>query len=281
MDMKTTSLTASTLEDLVLMGIDEILLPHTLNRFDAIEETLGFVPAPESVLDVKASLVVASPPPLIKRSEAPLVSLKQAQSEAMQSAQDAKTLDELRAAVEAFDGCALKFTANTTVFGDGNPKAKVMLVGEAPGADEDRVGLPFVGLSGQLLDKMFAAIGLNRKDSLYISNILPWRPPGNRQPTPDEASACLPFIRRHIELVAPDYVIAVGGTAAKTLFNTRDGIMSLRGRFRDYTSEGLEKTIKSIAIFHPAYLLRSPGQKREVWKDLLLLQKSLSNQPPI
>ncbi len=148
-----------------------------------------------------------------------------------------------------------------------------MLIGEAPGADEDRQGLPFVGVSGQLLDRMFAAIGLTR-ENFYITNIIPWRPPGNRQPTPAETEACLPFIKKHIDLVSPDFLILVGGTAAKTLLGGREGIMRLRGAWRDYASESGKK-MKIIAIFHPAYLLRSPGQKRETWLDLIKIKHSL------
>lgn len=186
----------------------------------------------------------------------------------------AKTLEELKQALESFEGCALKKTAMHTVFADGNPQAEVMLVGEAPGADEDRQGLPFVGLSGQLLDQMFAAIDYNRT-KLYISNIIPWRPPGNRQPTTEETTLCLPFIERHIALIKPKVLVMVGGVAAKTLLNSKEGITRLRGRWIDYQNPYLEKPILAYAIFHPAYLLRSPGQKRYVWMDLLKLKVKL------
>lgn len=242
-------------------GVDEVISPMPHDRFREIEDTLS--PAPLSLQEQKG-------PPI-----APLISPKVAHSTANTSAQSAQTLEELKAALMAFEGCALKYTATNLVFGDGNPKARVMLIGEAPGADEDRLGLPFVGQSGQLLDKMFAAIGLTRKE-FYITNIIPWRPPGNRQPTPAEADACLPFVRRHIDLVSPDFLILVGGTATKTLLGGRDGIMRLRGSWKDYTSE-VGKKMKVIAIFHPAYLLRSPGQKREVWLDLIKIKHSLIN----
>lgn len=189
-------------------------------------------------------------------------------------AANAKTLSDLRTALESFEGCALKKTAMNTVFGDGNPSAHIMLVGEAPGADEDRQGLPFVGLSGQLLDRMFQAIGYDRK-SLYISNILPWRPPGNRPPTTEETTLCLPFIERHIQLVNPKILIFVGGTSAKTLLRTSDGITKIRGRWVTYTPSTGGDLIQATAIFHPAYLLRSPGQKRYAWADLLRLKLSL------
>lgn len=184
----------------------------------------------------------------------------------------AQTLEDLRAILGDFEGCSLKKMATNTVFGDGSPQAPVMLVGEAPGADEDRQGLPFVGRSGQLLDLMFASIGLSREKNLYISNIIPWRPPGNRQPTATETTICLPFIQRHIELVNPKYLIFVGGVSAKTLMNSTDGIMRLRGKWVQYASPGLPTPIKAMPIYHPAYLLRSPGQKRKVWQDLLTLK---------
>ena len=155
-----------------------------------------------------------------------------------------------------------------------------MVVGEAPGADEDRLGVPFVGVSGQLLDRAFAAIGLDRT-KIYISNILPWRPPGNRQPTPHETALCLPFIERHIELVSPEILILVGGTAAKTLLKTNEGIVKLRGKWHAYLSPELKKPIKTLATFHPAYLMRSPGQKRFVWLDLLSVKAMINSKNEI
>lgn len=240
-------------------GVDEIISPLPHNRFHYIEETLMLPPTP--------------PQEKPRFSTPPLISPKAAFDTAQMSAQTAQTLEELKAALIAFEGCALKYTATNLVFGDGNPQSRVMLIGEAPGADEDRQGLPFVGQSGQLLDKMFAAIGLTRQN-FYITNIIPWRPPGNRQPTPAEADACLPFVRRHIDLVGPDFLILVGGTATKTLLGNREGIVRLRGVWKDYTSDGGKK-MKIMPIFHPAYLLRSPGQKREVWLDLIKIKHSL------
>lgn len=190
----------------------------------------------------------------------------------------ANSLDELRAALEAFEGCALKHTATNLVFGDGNPEARIMLVGEAPGADEDRLGLPFVGVSGRLLDTMLAAIGLDRR-SVYITNILFWRPPGNRNPTAGEVAACLPFIERLIELVDPAVLVMVGGTAAKTLLGQSDGIMKLRGRWFNYESARMTRPIPATGIFHPAYLLRSPAQKRTAWIDLLAIKRKLEASP--
>lgn len=194
--------------------------------------------------------------------------------DAYKLAGQANTLDELRVAVESFNGCALKKTAMHTVFADGDPRADIMLVGEAPGADEDRQGLPFVGLSGQLLNRMFAAIGYDRT-RLYISNIIPWRPPGNRQPTTEETSLCLPFVERHIALVQPKVLVFVGGVAAKTLLQSSEGITRLRGKWLTYSNPYLETPIKAYAVYHPAYLLRSPGQKRYAWIDLLKLKMEM------
>lgn len=188
-------------------------------------------------------------------------------------AQKCQTLDELRQALHEFNDCPLKLTATNTVFSDGNPQAKIMVIGEAPGADEDIQGKPFVGMSGQLLDRMFATIGLSRQTNFYVTNIIPYRPPGNRQPTTQEIIQCLPFVQRHIELIKPEILILVGGVAAKTILDTNEGIMRLRGRWHSYMSEGLTEPIKCMATFHPAYLLRSPGQKAQVWRDLLMIQE--------
>jgi uracil-DNA glycosylase family 4 len=188
----------------------------------------------------------------------------------------AATLDELARAVAAFEGCALRQTATNTVFADGNPAARLMLIGEAPGAEEDRIGKPFVGRSGQLLDRMLAAIGIDRT-SAYITNVLYWRPPGNRKPTPGEIAACLPFVQRHIVLVRPTVLVLCGGTAASTLLGTAEGITKLRGRWFELAVEGLDRPVKTIATYHPSYLLRSPERKREAWRDLLTIQEELTN----
>lgn len=202
------------------------------------------------------------------------LTISQKVEKARSLASAAQTLEELHQAISSFEECELKATATHTVFCDGNPKARVMLVGEAPGADEDRLGRPFVGVSGQLLDRMFAAIGLDR-NSIYISNMLPWRPPGNRTPTPEETTMCLPFIEKHIALVAPDVLVYIGGVAAKTLLDNGDGISKLRGKFTPYQNAYMSKPIDSIALFHPAYLLRSPSQKRLAWQDLLTLKMKM------
>lgn len=231
----------------------------------------------------------ASPmPPLARRSVAP--QLKETQShveDAKKLAQSAKTLSELQEALESFQGCGLKHTSMSTVFADGNSQADIMLIGEAPGADEDRQGLPFVGTSGQLLDNMLYAIGKTRKDDFYIANVIPWRPPGNRPPTSEETRICLPFIRRHIELKNPKVLIFIGATAAKALLGTKEGMSKLRGKWFGYpVSEDEPRsadlsdqkqlcTIPATVLFHPSYLLRSPGQKKHAWEDLLKIKKAL------
>ncbi|MDH7796593.1 uracil-DNA glycosylase family 4 [Beijerinckia sp. GAS462] len=196
---------------------------------------------------------------------------------ARELASAAHSLDELRAALESFDGCALKRTANRLVFADGNPQARIMLVGEAPGADEDRQGLPFVGRAGQLLDLMLRAIEMDRSH-VYIANVVPWRPPGNRTPSPQETAICLPFIHRQIALVNPAILVCLGGSAAQTLLNLKEGIMRARGVWRDFPMEGGEggRTIRALATLHPAYLLRQPSHKRLAWKDLRELKRAVA-----
>ncbi|TMJ63267.1 MAG: uracil-DNA glycosylase [Alphaproteobacteria bacterium] len=191
---------------------------------------------------------------------------------AREAARTTPTLDALRALLENFDGCALKATATRLVFADGNPQARIMFVGEAPGREEDLEGLPFVGRSGKLLDRMIAAIGLDRT-SAYIANVIPWRPPGNRTPTPQETQICLPFIQRQIELVNPDVLVTLGNPSTQILLETREGIMKTRGRWFDYNTG--TRVIRAIATFHPAYLLRSPGYKRMAWQDLRAIAKAL------
>lgn len=213
----------------------------------------------------------AAPPPV-----SPTIATHAPDAAAMaarEAAREAKSLDELRGILDAFEGCALKRTASRLVFCDGNPEARVMFVGEAPGRDEDQQGLPFVGRSGRLLDVMMGAIGLDRT-STYIANIIPWRPPGNRTPTPQETAICLPFITRQIELADPDILVCLGGPSAQALLGTTEGITRLRGRFMDYDTG--TRVIRAIATFHPAYLLRTPAGKRLAWRDMLAIEGALS-----
>ena len=196
-----------------------------------------------------------------------------------QRAQDiaaaANTVAELRAALLAFDGCALKDTATNLVFADGNPDADLMLVGEGPGAEEDRAGKPFVGVSGQFLDRMLASIGLTRADYL-ITNLIPWRPPGNRNPTDQEVLICLPFLLRHIALVKPKRLVLLGGISAKAVLGGKSGITRMRGKWVDAHIPGLADPVPALPVLHPAYLLRSPGAKQEAWADWLLLQRTIN-----
>lgn len=206
--------------------------------------------------------------------KSPVPAFEDTAEAARELARSAKTLDELRDRLDAFEGCGLRTTATQLVFAAGNPTSRVMFIGEAPGREEDIQGLPFVGRSGQLLDRMLAAIGLDRS-SVYIANVVPWRPPGNRTPTPQETAICRPFIDRQIELVDPDFLICLGGAAAKELMNTSEGILRLRGNWRDFKSS--VRTIRVMATLHPAYLLRQPLQKRLAWRDFLLLKTALDD----
>jgi DNA polymerase len=193
---------------------------------------------------------------------------------AMQMAGAAATLEDLRAAMQAFDGCALKRTATNTVFADGMP-GHVLFVGEAPGRDEDRIGKPFVGRAGRLLDKMMAAIGLSRDTNAYITNVINWRPPDNRDPSPEEAAQCLPFLRRHIELAEPKIIVLLGAVAARHVVGVTDGIMRLRGRWLDYRVG--DRMVPVMPCLHPAYLLRQPAHKKLAWRDLQAVQARLES----
>ena len=192
---------------------------------------------------------------------------------AREAARTAANLDDLRKLLENFEGCALRNTATQLVFADGNPEGRVMFVGEAPGHEEDISGRPFVGRSGKLLDRMIEAIGLDRT-KVYIANVVPWRPPGNRTPTPQETAICLPFIRRQIELANPDILVCLGGPSMQTLLGTKDGITRVRGRWFPFDTGTRE--IRAMATFHPAFLLRSPLQKRLSWRDFLAIKKALA-----
>ena len=245
-------------------GVDETVSNSPVARFAAPSAT--GTEKPKKMAEKNASLRRRPSPPLLQSRDA---AVQTAQAVAKQ----ASTLDELHSAFKAFDGCPLKETAINFVFADGAPSARLMFIGEAPGGEEDRKGLPFVGPAGQLLEKMLAAIGIERSDA-YITNILPWRPPGNRTPTDTEIAACLPFLQRHIDLVKPDILILVGGTSAKTLLRREEGIMKLRGKWMAYERDNGGQ-IPARALLHPAYLLRQPAQKRETWQDLIEVRTRL------
>ncbi|MCD1645441.1 uracil-DNA glycosylase family protein [Aurantimonas coralicida] len=199
-------------------------------------------------------------------------------ADARERARSATTLAELRAALEDFDGCNLRISARSTVFGDGSETADLMLVGEAPGREEDTASVPFVGRSGQLLNRMLESIGLER-EAVRVTNTVPWRPPGNRPPTPAETQICLPFVQRHIELVAPKILVCLGSPSAKAILGAQEGILRVRGRWTTY-SFGLEQcdAIDAVAMLHPAYLLRQPAQKRLAWRDLIALRERLAQK---
>jgi uracil-DNA glycosylase len=249
-------------------------------------DRMAETPAPESTRPDDTGARLGEKPARITRSDTrspveakvrlqpvPPASPEAAIMAAREAAKNAKSLDKLRALLAEFAGCALRATATQLVFADGNPQSRVMFVGEAPGYDEDVIGRPFVGRSGKLLDLMMAAIGLDR-ESAYIANVVPWRPPGNRTPTPQETAICLPFIRRQIELVDPDILVCLGGPAMQTLLGIKEGITRSRGRWFPYDTG--KREIRALATFHPAFLLRSPLQKRFAWRDFLALKKTLA-----
>lgn len=206
----------------------------------------------------------------------PSVSLTAAVEEARALADAATTLAELEAAVRGFNGCALKKTATNTVFAQGVAESRLMFIGEAPGADEDRQGFPFVGASGQLLDLMLSFIGLKRSENFYITNTLFWRPPGNRPPTSEELEICRPFVEKHIALVNPTTMVLVGGTATKAVLGDSRGITRLRGQLFQYKNDYMSHEVPVHVMYHPSYLLRQPTAKKQAWADLLALKKAIS-----
>ncbi|WP_421997273.1 uracil-DNA glycosylase family protein [Reyranella sp.] len=271
----------------VEQGIDETIGEEAIDRFAAPPPLAAVVlpaggPAPAATPALGATPTPASPaaptsrrptPAPVVRAPVPIES-PQLVEDARALARGCDTVEALEAAVRAFEGCALKRTAKNTVFADGVAGAPVMIVGEAPGGDEDRLGKPFVGVSGQLMDRMFAAIGMSRERDLYITNILFWRPPGNRTPTLAEQAICLAFTRRHIELARPKVLVLAGGTAAKSVLDTTEGIMRLRGKWATLALDD-GTTVPALPTFHPAYLLRTPASKRQSWSDLLSLDRKL------
>lgn len=261
-------------------GVSDALSETPINRFAETKQqartTENRQAARQDVTDETTRPI--SPPVEQRRPQVTPVSMpsEDAVMAARDAAASARTLDELRSILENFQGCNLRNTATNLVFADGNPEGRVMLIGEAPGRDEDIQGLPFVGRSGQLLDRMLAAIGLDRT-KVYVANTVPWRPPGNRTPTPQETEICRPFIERQIALADPDLLVLLGGAAAKQMLQTSVGILRLRGKWRPFHNGNRE--IKALATLHPAYLLRRPLEKRLAWRDMLALQKALEALP--
>lgn len=260
-------------------GVSEALGDEPVNRYELADASApAREAAPRSEMargvrpDPRGDAALAAPAPrAIAPSSIPLEDTQAAES-AREIAARCKSLDELKQALANFEGCPLRYTAKNLVFADGNPQARIMLIGEAPGRDEDLQGLPFVGRAGQLLDRMLAAIGLDRT-SVYIINTLPWRPPGNRTPTPAEHAVCMPFVERHVELVNPDILVLLGGVAAKQMLGTDTGIMRLRGKWASVKLGG--RDVPALPTLHPAYLLRQPAQKQLAWRDLLSLKARL------
>lgn len=255
------------LEFLVAAGVETLLDEHPVDRFALSLPPPAKTELPRPAPERQALPRIAGGAPAPLAPDAALM-------EARRLAASAPDLETLRALLDAFEGCALKSTASRLVFADGAPGAPVMIVGEAPGRDEDEIGRPFVGRAGQLLDKMLAAIGLAR-ENVYIANAVPWRPPGNRTPTPQEIAICLPFITRQIELAAPKILVTMGAPATQTLLGQKEGILRLRGRWFEYALKG--GTIPALATLHPAYLLRQPSQKALAWRDLRALRAKLAH----
>jgi uracil-DNA glycosylase family 4 len=251
-------------------GVDCALTDEPVNRLSDPDILAG--PRETALAKPPRTAPAAIPVSIPAARGEPMAAPEAAIQSAREAARTAPTLEVLRALLENFDGCALKSTATRLVFADGNPQARIMFVGEAPGREEDIEGLPFVGRSGKLLDRMISAIGLDRS-SAYIANVIPWRPPGNRTPTPQETQICLPFIQRQIELVNPDVLVTLGNPSTQTLLSTREGIMKTRGRWFEYDTG--TRVIRALATFHPAYLLRSPSYKRLAWQDLRAIAKAL------
>lgn len=256
----------ATLDWYVAAGVDVAVGEEPVDRF-ALSTIKPPAPAQRPIPSPMAQPAARPAPPPVEARP-----LDADPGEARTLAASAGTLEELRGLLENFEGCGLKLRATNLVFADGNPEADIMLVGEAPGRDEDLQGRPFVGRSGQLLDRMLASIGLDRT-KVYIANTVPWRPPGNRTPSPQEVAVCLPFLYRQIELVSPKVLIALGGASASTLFETDTGITRLRGQWRDLTVGS--HTMRAMATLHPAYLLRQPAAKRLAWADLLAIKTAL------
>ena len=261
-----TSSAAALLDWYRAMGVDEIIDNRQVDWFKAAAKR----PSNQAARQVAQRSQPAEPRPGFA-SIAP----DEAVMDARERAAGAKTLEELEQALAGFDGCPLKATAKKMCFSRGNDKARIMLIGEGPGRDEDLQGLPFVGRAGQLLDKMLGAISLTQ-DDVYITNIVYWRPPGNRTPTTQEVEACLPFLNRQVELLDPDFLVLIGGPASHNLLGTKQGITKLRGTWRACEIGG--KTRRAMPILHPAYLLRTPAAKRLAWRDMLTLRAALNTK---
>ncbi len=258
-------------------GVDAVVGETPVDRF---ADEAKIIPPPESGrtdseavrVGVHSQTARAREEGILRATPPAPPSAEAAIGSAREAAKSAESLEALQALLDSFEGCMLRTTATQLVFADGNPEGRVMFVGEAPGRDEDIAGIPFVGRSGKLLDLMMGAIGLDRT-LVYIANVVPWRPPGNRTPTPQETATCLPFIRRQIELADPDILVCLGQPSTQTLLGTKEGITRTRGRWFKFDTGSRE--IRALATFHPAFLLRSPLQKRFAWRDFMAIKKAL------
>jgi DNA polymerase len=284
---------ATLLSFYVEAGVSDVFCDEVQNRYQLVDDSASS-PAKTNASEPARRAPVRgalreSPAPNFQPSSptmaAQTIALNESEAAdlARQIAAQAKTLEELREAIARFDGCPLRNTAKNTVFGDGDANARVMLIGEAPGRDEDIEGVPFAGHAGHLLDRMLAAIGLDR-GSVYLANMLPWRPPGNRMPTPAEQAICLPFIARQIELCTPDILVLTGGIAARQLLGISTPLPRLRGQWKEYrpkdTAKGGGLSIPALTMFAPDHLLLHPTHKRLAWQDLLALKSKIEALPP-
>lgn len=257
---------AALLDWYVANEVDVAIEEEPVNRL--APRPVETAPAPEPRALPQMAEPVTRPQPMIATAASPEADALAARDAAAR----AETLAELKDVVANFEGCALRTTAKSLVFAEGNPTARVMLVGDPPGRDEDLQGEVFAGAAGQLLDRMLAAIGLKRAD-IYVAPIVPWRPPGNRALTPQESAVCRPFIERQVTLVDPDFLICLGTTAAKEILQTSEAILRVRGQWRPYVTG--RRQIQAMATLSPAHLLLQPLQKRLVWRDLLALKAAL------
>lgn len=254
------------------MGVDETIENKAINRF---EKKAQEQKSPPQIQQTEQNIKIETTMPTAQKAN---ISNPNSSIQATRKiADECHNLADLRAAVIGFNDLSIAKTATNPVFADGNPESEIMLIGEAPGAEEDAQGIPFCGASGKLLDQMLSCINLTREKNFYITNTIFWRPPGNRRPTPEELAICLPLVEKHISLVKPKIIILVGGTAIASLIDSKLGITKVRGSFFDYKNQYLDGPVKTTAIFHPSYLLRSPGQKRVAWKDLLMLKEFITS----
>lgn len=261
------------LEFLIDAGVDDFMGDQPRNF---LEEAVAAKKEQQAVKENPASAVQdTARQPYAPRVTTPAPALNSVIEESRKLADEAKTLPDLRKAVENFDGCGLKKMANKTVFCDGNPETRVMLIGEAPGADEDIQGIPFCGMSGQLLDKVLKSINLDRKTGFYITNTIFWRPPGNRKPTPEELAICEPFLEKHIALVNPKALLLVGATAVQGVLKSNDSMGKLRNKIFHYKNRYMQHEVPVMVTYHPSFLMRSPINKRLAWDDMLQFQKFL------